>query len=77
MDEIETTQLLFGQSMLNRSSDLRSGIELAKFRLFIYSKLMPEINKIYGNFSIPVGSPGSGGQQDVFVSEVQEIRAKL
>ena len=49
--KIETTQLLFGQSMLNRSSDLRGGIKLAKFRLFIYSKLEPEINKIYRNFS--------------------------
>ena len=47
----EATRLLFGQSMLNRSSDLRGGIELAKFRLFIYSKLQPEINKIYRNFS--------------------------
>ena len=45
--KIETTRLLFGQSMLNRSSDLRGCIELAKFRLFTYSKLEPEINKIY------------------------------
>ena len=49
--KIETTRLLFGQSMLNRSSDLRCCIELARFRLFVYSKLEPEINKIYRNFS--------------------------
>ena len=49
--KIKTTRLLFGQSMLNRSSDLRGCTELAKFRLFIYSKLEPEINKIYRNFS--------------------------
>ena len=48
--KIETMQLLFGQWMLNRSSDLRGGIELAKFRLFIYSKLEPEIKKNYRNF---------------------------
>ena len=33
--KIETTQLLFVQSMLNRSSDLSGLIKLAKFRLFI------------------------------------------
>ena len=58
--KIETTQLLFGQSMLNQSFDLRGGIELAKFRLFIYSKLEPEINKIYRNFSIS-GKPRNWG----------------
>ena len=35
--KIETMQLLFIQSTLNRSSDLSSRIKLAKFRLFIYS----------------------------------------
>ena len=39
------------------SSDLRGGIELARFRLFIYSKLEPEINKIYRNVSTS-GKPG-------------------
>ena len=46
---IETTQLLFVQWMLNRSSDLSDRIKLAKFRLFIYSKLEPKISKIYRN----------------------------
>ena len=47
--KIETTQLLFVQSMLNQSSDLSDRIKLAKFRLFIYSKLEPKISKIYRN----------------------------
>ena len=51
--KIETTQLLFVQSMLNRSSDLSGRIKLAKFRLFIYSKL--EFIEVY----ISVKSPGS------------------
>ena len=50
--KIETTQLLFVQSMLNRSSDLSGPIKQAKFRLFIYSKLEPKINKIYRNLYI-------------------------
>ena len=50
--KIETTQLLFVQSMLNRSSDLSGHVKLAKFRLFIYSKLEPKINKPYGNLYI-------------------------
>ena len=50
--KIETTQLLFVQSMLNRSSDLSGRIKLAKFRLFIYSKLESKINKIYRNLYI-------------------------
>ena len=40
--KIETTQLLFVQSMLNRSSDLTGRIKLAKFRLLICSKLEPK-----------------------------------
>ena len=43
---IDTTQLPFVQSM---SSDLSVPIKLAKFGLFIYSKLEPKINKIYRN----------------------------
>ena len=59
--KIETTQLLFGQSMmLNRSSDLRGSIELAKFRQLIYLKLDPEINKIYRYFSTS-GKPRISG----------------
>ena len=50
--KIETTQLLFVQSMLNRSSDLSGRMKLAKFTLFIYSKLEPKINKIYRNLRI-------------------------
>ena len=50
--QIGTTQLLFVQSMLNRSSDHSGLIKLAKFRLFIYSKLEPKIDKIYRNFCI-------------------------
>ena len=50
--QLEAMQLLFVQSMLNRSSDLSSRIKLAKFRLFIYSKLEPKINKIYRNLYI-------------------------
>ena len=50
--KIETTQLLFVQSMLNRSFDLSGGIKLAKIRLFYYSKLEPKINKIYRNLYI-------------------------
>ena len=38
-------------SMSNRSSDLSGRIKLAKFRLFIYSKLEPKI-KVYGNLYI-------------------------
>ena len=49
--KIETTQVFSVQSMLNRSSDLRSSIKLANFRLFLYSKLEPAINKIYRAFS--------------------------
>ena len=57
--KIETTQLLFVQSMLNRSSDLGDRIKPAKFRLFnIYSKLESKISKIYRNLYIS-GSPGS------------------
>ena len=44
--KIEIPQLLFVQSMLNRSSDLSGRVKLAKFRLFIYSKLEPKIKKI-------------------------------
>ena len=40
--KIETTQLLFVQSLLNQLSDLSDHIKLAKVRLFIYSKLEPE-----------------------------------
>ena len=47
--KLETTQLFFVQSMLNRSSDVSGRIKLAKFRLFIYSKLEPKINKTYRN----------------------------
>ena len=47
--KIETTQLLFVQSMLNRSSDLSGCTRLAKFWLFINSKLEPKINKNYRN----------------------------
>ena len=50
--KIETTQLLFVQSMLNRSSDLSGRMKLAKFKLFIYSKLEPKINKIYRNLYV-------------------------
>ena len=50
--KIETTQLIFLQSMLNRSSDLSGRIKLAKFRLFIYSNLDPKLNKIYRNIYI-------------------------
>ena len=50
--KIETTQLLFVQSMLNRSSNLSGSIKLAKFRLFIYSKLEPKINKSYRNLYV-------------------------
>ena len=56
--EIETTQLFFVQSMLNRSSDLSGRIKLVKFRLFTYSKLEPKINKICRNLHISE-SPGS------------------
>ena len=49
---IETPQLLFVQSMLNWSSDLSSHIKLAKFRLFIYSKPEPKINKICRNLYV-------------------------
>ena len=45
----ETAQLLFVQSMLNWLFDLSGRIKLAKFRLFIYSKLEPKINQIYRN----------------------------
>ena len=45
--KIEITQLLFVQSMLNRSSHLSHRMKLAKLRLFIYSKLEPKISKIY------------------------------
>ena len=44
-------------TMLNRSSDLRGRMKLAKFRLFIYAKLKP--NKIYRNMYISVESPES------------------
>ena len=40
--KIETTQLLFVQSMLNRLSDLSGRIKLAKIGLFIYSKVEPK-----------------------------------
>ena len=49
--KIETTQLLFVQSMLNRSTDLSGRIKLAKFG-FVYSQLEPKINKIYRNLYI-------------------------
>ena len=55
--EIETTELLFVQSMLNRSSDLSGRIKLVKLKLFIDSKLEPKINKIYRNIYIG-GKPG-------------------
>ena len=44
-------------TMLNRSSDLRGRMKLAKFRLFIYAKLKP--NKIHRNMYISVESPES------------------
>ena len=50
--KIETAQLLFVQWMLNQSSDLSGRIKLAKFRLFIYWKLKPKINKISRNLYI-------------------------
>ena len=50
--KIERTQLHFVQSMLKRSSDLSGRKQLAKFRLFIYSKLEPKINKIFRNLYI-------------------------
>ena len=50
--KIETTEPLFVQSILNRSSDLSGRIKLVKFKLFIYSKLEPKINKIYRNLYI-------------------------
>ena len=50
--KVETTQLLFVQSVLNRSSDLRDSLKLARFRLFIYSKLEPKTSTIYGSLYI-------------------------
>ena len=47
--KMETMQLLFVQSLLNRSSDLSDPIKLTKIRLFIHSKLEPKINKIFRN----------------------------
>ena len=48
MDE-NRNNVLFLQSMLNRSSDPSGRIKLAKFWLFIYSNLDPKINNIYRN----------------------------
>ena len=44
---------------LNRSSDLSCPTKLAKFRLFIYSKMEHKINKKFIEIHIPVKSPGS------------------
>ena len=52
-------------TMLNRSSDLRGRMKLAKFRLFIYAKLKP--NKIHRNMYISVESPESENQQELCV----------
>ena len=47
--KIETTQLLFVQSVVNQSSNLSDCIKLAKFSLLIYSKQEPKVSKIYRN----------------------------
>ena len=56
--KIETMQLLFVQSILNRSSNLSGRIKLAKIRLLIYSKLEPKIHKTL-EIHILLESPGS------------------
>ena len=74
--KIETTQLLFVQSMLNRSSDLSGRMKLVKFGLFIYSKLEPKTTKFIEIY-ISMKSPGPEDEQDVFILEISSIRAKL
>ena len=74
--KIETMQLLFVQSTLNRSSDLSGRIKLAKFRLFIYSSLEYKINKISKNLYIS-GNPGSENKKNVFILEIQPSSATL
>ena len=64
------------QSMLNRSYDPIGRIKLAKFRLFIYSKLDLKIKRFIELY-ISVESPGSPNQQDVFILEIRLIREKL
>ena len=76
--KIEITQLhvLFVQSLLNQSSDLNSRIKLAKFKLSIYSKLEPKINKIYRHLYISEKPRVSELTQCVYF-RICPIRAKL
>ena len=63
-------------SVLNQSCDLSGHIKLAKFRLFILSKLQLKINKIKKMY-ISVESPGYEPLQDVFILEIRPARVKL